>query len=135
MNIVAFTGLVASASGVLSALAPLLQAKRIRTAGDSSEVSVGVFAAMCANASIWFTYGIATADPVLMVPNLVAMLANTATLLVIRASRQGAAPGEVAVAGASPHATERMRTPLRSHAARARRGAVAVVRAGGLARR
>lgn len=130
MNLVVLTGLVAAATGVCMALSPLLQARRIRALGDSSEVSAGVFAMMRVNASIWLTYGIATANVVLIVPNVVALATTTGTLLVIRRYRHadGHAVSEPAVAAPEP-------APLRRHAARVRGGALAVARAGGLVRR
>jgi uncharacterized protein with PQ loop repeat len=91
MNVESLTGLVASASGVFMALSPLLQARRIRAVGDSSEVSSGVFLMMRVNATIWLTYGLATANFVVVVPNAVALATTTFTLLAIRRHRHGAA--------------------------------------------
>jgi len=129
MNLVSLTGLVASASGVCMALSPLLQARRVRALGDSSEVSAGVFQVMRVNASIWLTYGIVSGNAVLVVPNVVSVLTTTGTLLVIARHRHDGSHGE-AHADATPAPV-----PLRRHAARVRGGARAVARAGGLARR
>jgi uncharacterized protein with PQ loop repeat len=93
MTLASLSGLVASLSGVLMALSPLLQARRIRIAGDASEVSSGVFLVMRVNASIWLTYGLVTANAVLVVPNVVALLTTTATLLIIRRNQSAVTIG------------------------------------------
>ena len=93
MTLASLTGLVASLSGVLMALSPLLQARRIRVAGDASEVSSGVFLVMRVNASIWLTYGLVSSNLVLVVPNVVALLTTTATLLIIRRNQPAVAAG------------------------------------------
>ncbi len=119
MTLAALVGPVAAGMGVLMALSPLLQARRIRIARDSSEVSSGVFLVMRVNASVWLLYGFATANAILVVPNLVALLTTTATLLTIRRHRPAAG------AATPPDAT-----PRDAHADRPRGGAASVARAG-----
>jgi uncharacterized protein with PQ loop repeat len=129
MTLASLVGPVAAASGVFMALSPLLQARRIRTLGDSSEVSAGVFLIMRVNATIWLTYGIASANPVIVVPNVVGLVTTTLTLHTIRRYRHGA--GHAPAAGPTAHPA----APLRGHAARVRGRALAAARAGGLGRR
>jgi len=124
MTLASLVGPVAAASGVAMALSPLLQARRIRALGDSSEVSAGVFQTMRVNASIWLTYGLAAGNVVIVVPNVCALITTTVTLLTIARFR-GA--GHAAPAAPAPAPA-----PLRRHAARVRGG---VVRAGALVRR
>jgi uncharacterized protein with PQ loop repeat len=120
MTLASLVGPVAAAMGVLMALSPLLQARRIRRAHDSSEVSSGVFLVMRVNASVWLLYGLATSSAVLIVPNVVALATTTATLFVIRRHRPSAeAPAAPAVAVAPD-----------THVARVRSGAASVARAG-----
>jgi len=119
MNLASLTGLVASASGVFMALSPLLQARRIRAVGDSSEVSAGVFLMMRVNATVWLTYGLATANLVVVVPNAVALATTTFTLLVIRRHRH--------LATAAPAPALR---PDPGHMGRVRGGAATLARAG-----
>jgi uncharacterized protein with PQ loop repeat len=126
MTVASLVGLAAAASGVFMALSPLLQARRIRAVGDSSEVSAGVFLMMRTNATIWLTYGIATGTAVIVVPNLVALVTTTTTLLAIKRFRHRAAHTPVAQPAARHHSPA---------AARVRVGAAAVVRAGGFVRR
>ena len=116
------TGLVASAMGVLMALSPLLQARRVQLAGDSSEVSSGVFLVMRVNASSWLLYGIASANWVLVAPNVVALATTTLTLFVIRRKR----PAKPAPAPAASAAAPVVRD---THVARVRSGAASVARA------
>lgn len=119
------------------AVSPLLQARRIRALGDSSEVSAGVFAMMRINATIWLTYGAATSNLVIVVPNVVALVTTTVTLIAIKRYRHGA--GHAAHTGEAPVATSAAQSPepLRGHAARVRGGARAraVTRVGELVRR
>ncbi len=87
MTLTEFMGPVAAVSGVFMALSPLLQARRVGIARDSSEVSAGVFLMMRVNASIWITYGLASANLVLVVPNAVGLMTTTLTLATIRRHR------------------------------------------------
>ncbi len=123
MTLASLVGPIAAASGVCMALSPLLQARRVRALGDSSEVSAGVFQTMRTNAAIWLTYGIATGDVVIVVPNVCALVTTTATLATIKRFRR--AGHAAAPAPAAP-------AQLRRHAARVRGE---VVRAGALVRR
>lgn len=125
MTLAVLVGPLAAASGVVMALSPLLQARRIRKAGDSAEVSAGVFQTMRMNASIWLTYGIAAGNAVIVVPNVCALVTTTVTLVTINRFR-GASHAVPAEAAAPVPA------PLRRHAMRVRGG---VVRAGALVRR
>ncbi|HMJ04598.1 MAG TPA: SemiSWEET family transporter [Conexibacter sp.] len=119
MTLASLVGPVAAAMGVLMALSPLLQARRIRIVHDSSEVSSGVFIVMRVNASAWLLYGFATANVILIVPNLVALITTTATLFVIRRHRPAVAP-----------ATPPDAPPRDIHAGRIRGSAASVARAG-----
>jgi uncharacterized protein with PQ loop repeat len=123
-------GLVAACMGVLMALSPLLQARRVRIARDSSEVSSGVFFVMRVNATAWLLYGVATANLVLVVPNVVALMTTTMTLFVLRRYRPAAEPAPTAAPAAAPAPA-----PRRRHAARGRGGAQTVARASRLVRR
>jgi uncharacterized protein with PQ loop repeat len=126
MTLASLVGPVAACSGVAMALSPMLQARRVRALGDSSEVSAGVFQTMRMNASIWLTYGVATANVVIVVPNVCALITTTATLLTIKRFRHAGHGANASAPAEAPAA------PLQRHAARVRGG---VVRAGALVRR
>ena len=103
MTLASLVGPIAAATGVCMALSPLLQARRIRALGASSEVSAGVFLMMRINASLWLVYGLASDNPVIVVPNALALVTTTATLLAIRRARRRHAHvlAEALVAGAT----------------------------------
>lgn len=84
MELGSVTGVAACCSGVVMALSPLLQARRVRIARDSDEVSSGLFMVMRINSTLWVAHGLATGDPVLVVPNAVAFVTSAVTLTVIR---------------------------------------------------
>ena len=132
MTLASLVGPVAAASGVAMALSPLLQARRVRTLGDSSEVSAGVFQTMRVNASIWLTYGLAAGNVVIVVPNVCALITTTVTLLTIARFRGAGHAAPAAVPAEAPAVAAPAPAPLRRHAARVRGG---VVRAGALVRR
>lgn len=111
MTFVTLTGIAASASGVAMALSPLLQARRVRAIGDSSEVSTGLFAILMGNGAVWLLRGVVTSDPVLIVPNVVAIVAAGATLVVVRrhrhASRSRSRDGATIDSTGAPRRAER----------------------------
>jgi uncharacterized protein with PQ loop repeat len=104
MTVEVLAGLAASTTGVFMALAPLLQARRVRVLGDSSEVSGSVYQVMRVNSVAWIVYGVATAKVVIVVPNVVALLTSWVTLLAIRRYRHAEQDGAVPAfaAGSAP---------------------------------
>jgi uncharacterized protein with PQ loop repeat len=92
MSFESFTGVLASLMGVAMAMAPLLQARRVRQLHDSSEVSVAFFLILITGSMVWLMRGVVTRDPVLVIPNLVALIVEVVTLLVVLRYRQGALP-------------------------------------------
>lgn len=132
MTLAPFVAVAASASGVFMALSPLLQARRIRAVGDSTEVSAGVFSMMRVNATIWLAYGVSSGNLVVVLPNVVAVVTTTATLIVIRRYRHGHAPAPVA-ASAAPEPSHPDPLVVRQqtgHMERVRGGAASLARAG-----
>lgn len=89
MTLASFVGLVAAGMGALTVLSSLLQARRMR---DAPEVGSSTFVAMRALAGAWLLYGVATADLVVIIPNAIALVATTQTLLAIRPRRSAAEP-------------------------------------------
>lgn len=83
MSFESFTGVLASVMGVVMSTAPLLQARRVHLIGDSSEVSVGFFAVLTTGSVAWLLRGVATGDPVILIPNAVAVVVEVVTLLVV----------------------------------------------------
>lgn len=124
MSAASLTGLLASISGVVMALSPLLQARRVRAIRDSSEVSQAFVCVLIGNACVWILHGVMTAQAVLVVPNAVTVLAAGWTLAIVRRYRgdghaAGAATAEPAVKPHHPHAPARVRAGVTARARRA----------------
>lgn len=68
--------------GVLMALAPLLQARRILKLKAADEVSVGLFCVITAGAGAYLAYGIDTGAWPLIAANALGVITNGSTLAV-----------------------------------------------------
>ena len=78
------TGLaVAAASwGVLMALSPELQIRRMLRKRSSADVSTGYFVVLLIGFLLWICYGIAARNLAVIVPNSVALLTGASTIAV-----------------------------------------------------
>jgi MtN3 and saliva related transmembrane protein len=78
------TALAASAVtwGVLMGVSPVLQIRQMIRQRSSRDVSIGYFTVLLIGFVIWVSYGIATRNPVLIVPNAVALLVGVSTIVV-----------------------------------------------------
>lgn len=70
----------AAAWGVVMALSPLLQIRRILRERSSRDVSIGYFVVLLIGFALWIAYGIAIANLALIVPNAVALCVGSATI-------------------------------------------------------
>ena len=59
--------------GVLMALSPILQIRKIRHERSSAGVSIGYFRVLAVGFVLWLAYGIDRGDPVLIISNTVAL--------------------------------------------------------------
>lgn len=75
-------GVVAATWGVVMALSPVLQIRRILRLRSSRDVSVGYLAVIVFGFGLWIAYGVALKNLALIVPNTVALLVGVATILV-----------------------------------------------------
>ena len=75
-------GVLASVMGTLMAAAPLLQLHRIRRRHSAEDVSKAFITIVCCGSASWLAYGIALGDAFMIVPNVIGVAANGATLLV-----------------------------------------------------
>lgn len=75
-------GLAAAVWGVLMAVAPLLQIRRMVVRRSSEDLSLGYFAVLLPGFALWVAYGWAGGDWPLVVPNAVALTAGVATVVV-----------------------------------------------------
>ena len=78
------TGLaiVAAAWGVLMAMSPVLQIRRMLQQRSSADVSIGYFAVLLVGFLLWICYGIAARNLALIVPNTVALLTGASTVAI-----------------------------------------------------
>ena len=75
-------GLTAASWAVLMALSPILQIREIRRRGSSEGISIGYLAVLVVGFGLWASYGIASHDLPLIVPNCVAFLVMGCTIAV-----------------------------------------------------
>jgi uncharacterized membrane protein len=73
---------VAATWGVAMALSPLLQVRAIRAHRSSHGVSVGYQQVLLVGFVLWLSYGVALRNPAIIVPNIVAAVVCTATILI-----------------------------------------------------
>jgi uncharacterized protein with PQ loop repeat len=81
-------GVSTAAWGLVMALSPLLQVRRMVRRRSSEDVSVGFFAVLLPGFVLWLAYGVARDDPVLIVPNVVALVVGVSTIAVARVLRR-----------------------------------------------
>ena len=85
-------GVAAAAWGVLMAVSPLLQIRRMLARRSSADVSIAYLAVLEFGFVLWIGYGISLGNPVIALPNSVAALVGAATMLVAWALRHGPRP-------------------------------------------
>ena len=79
MNVTTALGIIAATFGVAMGLSPLLQLRRVVTRGSSADVSVPYLSVLLVGFVLWLAYGIALANPALIVSNAVAIATYTVT--------------------------------------------------------
>lgn len=67
-------GVVAASWGVVMALSPVLQIRRILAYRSSRDVSIGYLAVIAIGFGLWIAYGIAIENVALIVPNTLALI-------------------------------------------------------------
>ena len=90
--------------GVMMAIAPLLQIRRILHRNSSDDVSLAYLAVLQIGFVLWVAYGIALGNAALIVPNSVALLVGIATMVVTL--RYRGAPASVEGSTSTRSATE-----------------------------
>jgi MtN3 and saliva related transmembrane protein len=79
--------LAAASWAVVMALSPILQIREILRRRSSEGVSIGYFAVLLVGFGLWISYGVASGDAALVVPNAVAFLVMSCTIAVALARR------------------------------------------------
>lgn len=80
---------VAASWGVLMAISPLLQIRRMLERRSSADVSIAYLSVLQIGFTLWIAYGVALGNLALVVPNSVAFLIGAATIGVAVAYRRG----------------------------------------------
>lgn len=90
MSIASFLAICAGAAGVMMALSPVLQIRTMRRRRSSADVSIGYLSVLCVGFVTWLSYGIAIANPALIVTNVSSLSVCLATIAVARFYRRRA---------------------------------------------
>lgn len=75
-------GFVAASWGVLMALSPLLQIRRMLDRRSSADISLAYLGVLEVGFTLWIAYGVALPNLAIIVPNVVALLIGAATILI-----------------------------------------------------
>ena len=73
---------IAASWGVMMALSPILQLRRILERRSSADISIAYLAVLQVGFTLWIAYGIALGNVAIVVPNSVAFLVGAATLAI-----------------------------------------------------
>ncbi len=82
-------GVAAAAWGVLMAISPILQIRRMHERRSSADVSIAYLAVLQFGFVLWIGYGISLGNPVIAIPNSVAALVGALTMTVAWFLRHG----------------------------------------------
>jgi uncharacterized protein with PQ loop repeat len=83
---------MAASWGVVMALSPALQIRRILERRSSDDVSIGYLGVLLFGFALWIAYGISIGNAALIIPNCVALVVGLVTVVVARRYRT---PGQV----------------------------------------
>jgi uncharacterized protein with PQ loop repeat len=71
---------IAATWGVMMALSPVLQLRRILERRSSADISIAYLAVLQVGFTLWIAYGISLGNVAIIVPNSVAFLVGAATI-------------------------------------------------------
>lgn len=77
-------GFIAASWGIVMALSPVIQIRRMIHRRSSRDVSIGYLSVIVVGFAIWTAYGMAIDNLALIVPNCVAFVVGAATIGVAR---------------------------------------------------
>jgi len=81
-------GITAASFGVLMAISPLLQIRRMFQTRSSTDVSLGYLWVIEVGFFVWMAYGLSLRNLAIVIPNCVAVAVTLATILVAYRFRQ-----------------------------------------------
>jgi MtN3 and saliva related transmembrane protein len=73
---------IAATWGVMMALSPVLQLRRILERRSSADISIAYLAVLQVGFTLWVAYGVSLGNVAIMVPNSVAFLVGAATIAI-----------------------------------------------------
>lgn len=73
-------GIVAATWGVVMAMSPILQIRKIVRQRSSRDVSIGYLTVLVVGFALWIAYGLSIHNATLVIPNIVALLMGLATI-------------------------------------------------------
>ena len=80
-------GIGAASWGIVMALSPVLQIRRILERRSSDDVSIGYFLVLLFGFTLWIAYGISIGNLILIIPNTVAVSVTVLTIVIARRFR------------------------------------------------
>ena len=83
-------GPVAASWGVLMALSPLLQIRRMLTRRSSADVSLAYLGVLAIGFTLWMAYGVSLGNAAIIVPNGVAFVVGLLTIAIALRYREPA---------------------------------------------
>jgi len=96
----------ATIAGVLMAMAPLLQIRRMRRTRSSNDVSLLYLSMLAGGFIVWFAYGVSISNWAMIISNTASLVFMTITILIALTYRRGgarrAAAGDAALAPGPP---------------------------------
>ena len=80
MTVTTALAIAAASWGVIMALSPLLQIRRMMRRRSSADLSIGYFMVLIVGFSLWIAYGTSISNYALVIPNVVALAVAVATI-------------------------------------------------------
>ena len=74
--------------GVVMALSPLLQIRRMLNTRSSKDVSIGYFLVLLVGFVLWIAYGVSIGNLALIIPNAVAVITGVVTVVIAALLRE-----------------------------------------------
>ena len=88
MPFIDLLAIVATTWGIAMAASPLLQIRRMRSTGSSTDLSLGYLAVLQGGFFLWLSYGLALGNPALVISNSAALVFGLTTIVIARRLRR-----------------------------------------------
>jgi MtN3 and saliva related transmembrane protein len=72
---------LATCYGILMAISPVLQIRRMRATGSSADLSIGYLAVLQPGFILWLSYGLSIGNPALVISNATALAFGLLTMV------------------------------------------------------